>query len=99
MTLREWQKHMDQIYGERDRRRGVYATLAWLTEEVGELAGALLHGDPKDLELEVSDVLAWLLSVASLTGIDVEEAMKRYREGCPKCGKIPCHCPYQEPTF
>ncbi len=99
MTLREWQAHIARIYGDRDRRRGLYPTLAWLMEEVGELAGALLHGDEDARALEISDALAWLLSVATLAGVDVEAAMARYARGCPKCGAIPCRCPYRDPVY
>lgn len=97
MTLREWQAVIDRTYGERDRRRGLFPTYAWFVEEVGELAGALLGHDRKALELEFSDALAWLLSVANLAGVDLEKAMERYRAGCPKCGQSPCVCPYQDP--
>ncbi len=82
-----------RIYLERDRGRGVDATFRWLTEEVGELARALRTGDRANLEHEVSDVLAWLLSLANLTDVDVEAAMARFADGCPKCGASPCVCP------
>ena len=38
--LGELQRRMEQAYGERDRARGMPATVAWLAEEVGELAKA-----------------------------------------------------------
>jgi NTP pyrophosphatase (non-canonical NTP hydrolase) len=65
-----------------------------MAEEVGELARALRHGDPEQLSLEFSDVLAWLASLANLTGVDLEAAMARYAEGCPKCGASPCACAF-----
>jgi NTP pyrophosphatase (non-canonical NTP hydrolase) len=43
---------------------------------------------------EVSDVLAWLASLANQAGVDLEEAAARYADGCPKCGRIPCECPF-----
>jgi MazG nucleotide pyrophosphohydrolase domain len=51
---------MDEIYGERDRERGLSATVAWLAEEVGELAQAVRRGDAARREHELGDVLAWL---------------------------------------
>jgi hypothetical protein len=41
---------------------------------------------------EFSDVLAWLVTLADLCGVDIAEAAARYRDGCPSCGGIPCTC-------
>ena len=65
------------MYFDRDRERGLFATFAWLVEEVGELAEALLSGDRDRIAEELADVLAWTLSVANLVGVDAEEAMRR----------------------
>ena len=47
-------------------------------EEVGELAEALLgKRDRRGVEEEIADVLAWLLSIANLAGVDVEESFKK----------------------
>lgn len=93
MELRAFQRQIEALYGERDRRRGVDATFRWLAEEVGELARALRSREPQALREEVSDVVAWTVSVATLMGVDVEAAVSRYAAGCPKCGQIPCACP------
>jgi len=98
MTLREFQRRIDAIYGARDRRRGSDATFRWLAEEVGELARALRTRNAESLAEEVSDVLAWTVSVATLAGVDVELAAARYASGCPKCGAIPCECPIDLPA-
>ena len=37
MDLAAFQQLMARAYGERDRRRGVPATVAWLTEELGDV--------------------------------------------------------------
>ncbi len=75
---------MKKAYLERDRRRGLYATFTWLVEEIGELANAMLNNDTKSMEEEFADVLAWLLSLANLVGIDVERAfIKKYVEKGP----------------
>lgn len=90
--LRSFQRHIEDIYGERDRARGLSGTYMWFAEEVGELARALRSGDPDNLCGEVGDVLAWLSTLASMAGVDLEEAAARYTAGCPRCAEIPCNC-------
>lgn len=94
MELREFQRWMEERYGERDRRRGIDRTFGWFVEEVGEVARALRKGDRENLEHEIGDALAWLVSVANLAGVDVEDAAARYADGCPKCGSSPCACAF-----
>ncbi len=94
MEISELQAALRRTYYQRDARRGRDATFRWLTEEVGELAKALRRGDHAELELEFSDVLAWLASLANLSGVDLEQAMARYADGCPKCGRSPCTCDF-----
>ncbi len=94
MEISELQSTLRRTYYRRDAKRGRDATFRWLTEEVGELARALRHGERDDLELELSDVLAWLASLANLTGIDLDAAMARYADGCPKCSRSPCACAF-----
>jgi NTP pyrophosphatase (non-canonical NTP hydrolase) len=92
MELHELQSRMRETYGARDAARGVDATFRWFTEEVGELAKAIRSGDPGELAHETSDVLAWLASLADQLGVDLESAMARFADGCPKCGASPCRC-------
>jgi NTP pyrophosphatase (non-canonical NTP hydrolase) len=94
MEISELQEALRATYLGRDERRGPDATFRWLTEEVGELARALRRGDPGELRHEFSDVLAWLTSLANLTGIELSEAAGRYADGCPKCGASPCTCEF-----
>ncbi len=68
------------------------ATVAWLTEELGELAQAVRKGSAQDQLHELGDVLAWLASLADQLGLSLDEAAARYAAGCPKCGGIPCTC-------
>lgn len=90
--LRAFQRHIEAIYGERDAARGIPGTFMWFAEEVGELARAIRRGDPANLRVEVSDALAWLTTLASLSGVDLQDAASRYTPGCPRCGTIPCDC-------
>ncbi|MBS1847956.1 MAG: pyrophosphohydrolase [Actinobacteria bacterium] len=92
MTIGGVQRAIDAIYGERDRERGIPATIAWLTEELGELAQAVRKGTVDEQVHELGDVLAWTFSLANQLGIDAEAAVARYAEGCPRCGHVPCDC-------
>jgi len=93
MQIREFQKLIEDIYGRRDRARGVAGNFMWLIEEVGELAQAARKGDHAEIENEFADVLAWTVTIANILGVDVEKAAKsKYGSGCPRCGKIPCEC-------
>ncbi len=88
-----FQELMARTYGERDRRRGTAASLAWLVEEVGELARAVRKGTESDQLAEVGDVLAWLASITDQLGLSLDEAARRYASGCPRCTTLPCSCP------
>ncbi len=92
MELDAFQDLMARTYGERDRARGVAATVAWLTEELGELAQAVRKGDADRQQSELGDVLAWLASLAEQLGVSLADAARRYAAGCPRCGSIPCAC-------
>lgn len=93
MTVREFQRRIEEIYYARDSRRGLEGTFMWFTEEVGELARALREREAGRIESEFADVLAWLSTLASLAGIDLEDAAAaKYGTGCPKCGCVPCDC-------
>jgi NTP pyrophosphatase (non-canonical NTP hydrolase) len=93
MELSELQRLMAATYGEQDRARGVPATIAWITEELGELAQAVRKGTAADQLHELGDVLAWLASLAEQLGLSLDDAVARYADGCPKCGGMPCSCP------
>jgi NTP pyrophosphatase (non-canonical NTP hydrolase) len=90
--LRAFQAQIEATYGAKDAARGIPETYMWFVEEVGELGRAIRRGDAENLREEVSDVLAWLTTLASLTGVDLEDAASRYTPGCPRCGAVPCAC-------
>jgi NTP pyrophosphatase (non-canonical NTP hydrolase) len=92
MDLAAFQQLMESTYGYNDRQRGVPATIAWLAEEVGELAQAVRKGTPEEQQHEFADVLAWLASLANQVGIDLGTAADRYAGGCPRCASVPCTC-------
>ena len=93
MDLANLQATMRATYGDRDSSRWVDGTFRWFTEEVGELARAIRTGDRANLELELSDVAAWMASLANLLDVDLDAAVARYATGCPKCHSQPCTCP------
>lgn len=90
--LGELQRRMEMTYGERDRARGIPATVAWLAEEVGELAKAVRKGGREEQLHELGDTLAWLASLANQLDISLDDAAARYESGCPRCGIAPCVC-------
>jgi NTP pyrophosphatase (non-canonical NTP hydrolase) len=85
MDLAELQRIIEATYGDRDRRRGVPSTVAWLAEELGELAQAVRKGTADQQRHEFADVLAWVASLANQMDIDLTQAIERYASGCPRC--------------
>jgi len=89
-----FQRLIEDIYFDRDKDRGTPATLLWFVEEVGELVRAIRRGEQANLEEEFGDVYAWLSTLASLHGLDLEAiGRKKYGAGCPRCRSLPCACP------
>jgi len=91
LTIAEFQRLIRDRYHATDSARGVPGTFLWFAEEFGELAEALgKHqrgdGDPANLEEEFADVLAWLNTLANITGVDLAQAIERkyLHEGGPK---------------
>jgi NTP pyrophosphatase (non-canonical NTP hydrolase) len=92
-TLPQIQRLIDDIYGSKDRQRGVEGTFMWFMEEVGELSAALRSGTAKEKAAEFADVMAWLATLANVVGVDLEAAVQaKYGSGCPGCGQTPCMC-------
>jgi len=83
MELNELQNLMENLYGKEDRNRGLPSTVAWLCEEVGELAQAVRKGSREEQLHELADVLAWLASLANQLDLTLDLAMQRYVENPP----------------
>ena len=84
---------MKRLYLHRDSERGVKGTYEWLADELQELKAALTEGDKGEIEKEFADVIAWLASLANITGVDLEKAaINKYNDKCPKCHQSPCNC-------
>jgi len=79
LTVRDFQDLIRKAYYERDSKRGLFKTWLWLQEEIGELATAIRRGDKENIAEEIADVIAWVVSIANLLDIDVEDALiKKY---------------------
>ena len=96
LTLQRLQGLIRDLYGAKDGRRGVEGTFMWFMEEVGELS-AELRGRGPNLAAEFADVLAWLVTLANIAGVDLEAAVRaKYGGGCPGCRQAPCVCDQAE---
>ncbi len=93
MDIGDLQQRIGTTFGARDAARGLPSTVAWLAEEVGELAQAVRKGTPEQQLHELGDVLAWLASLAEQLGLSLDDAAARYADGCPRCRTSPCSCP------
>ena len=93
LTIADLQRRIAVLYGAKDAARGDSATFLWFAEEVGELASALRAGSDEELAFEMADVLAWLVTLANVRGINLEAAvLTKYGQTCPGCSTVPCQC-------
>ena len=92
MQIGEFQKLIDRMYSDKDRKRGSAKTYLWLAEEFGELASAIAKRDKQGMADEFADVLAWLVTLANVEGVDLEQAIRKFTSGCPGCGEMVCRC-------
>lgn len=93
MTIADLQNLIEKMYSHKDRARGSPITYMWFMEEVGELAAALREGTPQERAAEFADVLAWLVTLANINGVDLTAALhEKYGAGCPGCGLMVCTC-------
>ncbi len=93
MEIRNFQEMIGKIYIKRDRERGKEKTMLWVVEEIGELSQAVRKEDIPAIREELADVFAWLVSLANLYNIDIENEIKRKYPGyCIRCGRAVCEC-------
>ncbi len=99
LTIAAFQQQILALYGKKDAARGDAGTFLWLAEEFGELATALRVGTPEELAAEMADVLAWLVTLANVRGVNLEQAViRKYGIACPDCRSVPCACdPAEKP--
>ncbi len=93
MDIRDFQALIETMYSHKDRQRGSAGTFIWFMEEVGELAAAIGQGTHEEKSGEFADVMAWLVTLANVEGVDLTAALEaKYGSGCPGCGKLVCVC-------
>jgi NTP pyrophosphatase (non-canonical NTP hydrolase) len=80
MELSALQQLVRERYFETDSKRGLHHTALWFHEEVGELSSAIAGNDRENAKEEFADVLMWLLTLANLMDINMEEAVAAYLE-------------------
>jgi NTP pyrophosphatase (non-canonical NTP hydrolase) len=78
MELSALQTIVKDRYYQTDAARGIYHTALWFHEEVGELSSAIASGDKQNAKEEFADVLMWLLTLANLMEVDMEQAVADY---------------------
>ena len=78
MEISALQQIVKDRYFKTDNARGIYHTALWFHEEVGELSSAIASGDKENAKEEFGDVLMWLLTLANLMEIDMEEVVTEY---------------------
>lgn len=101
-SLQKWGNHLNVIYGERNKEKGIENLLNRLFREVSELLSLEMKIpgmkiSPAEIEkefaLELADTLAWIIAIANFYNVDLEKAtLDRFGKGCWKCKKIPCQC-------
>ena len=89
LTVADLQRLIRERYHDTDSARGTPGTFMWLMEEIGELATSLHECAPDqsstpeqraNLEEEFADVLAWLVTLANINGVDLNKALTKYTE-------------------
>lgn len=101
-TLKEWQEHLNNFYGRRNKEKGIENLLNRLFRETGELLALQMmisRGElsfdkiEEEFALELADIFAWTIAVANFLAIDLEgSVLNRFGRGCWKCNQNPCIC-------
>jgi NTP pyrophosphatase (non-canonical NTP hydrolase) len=101
-NIRDYQQLLDKVYGERNRELGFHNALARLVSEVGEISilNALGPDTPNntklihdECELELADILSWIIALAYTQNIDLQSVVLRQHYCCPGCNETVCACP------
>ena len=93
MDLAQLQAVIESTFGARDRARGVPSTVAWLAEELGELAQAVRKGTPEQQAHEFADVLSWVAPLANQMDIDLAAAIAGDADLGQRWAGMPCAFP------
>ncbi|MDP4009492.1 MAG: hypothetical protein Q8P53_00720 [Candidatus Shapirobacteria bacterium] len=99
-SLKDWQKHLNNLYGDKNKNHGISYMLLRLSSEMGELiteehqvSKRMMDEIESGYQLELADSLAWTIAVANFLNIDIQHAVEsRYKNGCQKCSQPSCVC-------
>lgn len=102
-SVNEWMRHLDKVYGDTNRQRGLQLAYLRLFEEIGEIGLVqLLDVHNSELSLddvrrnmarEFADVFAWILSISAMIEIDLDKVLdEQYPHLHRRCGQRPCTC-------
>lgn len=95
-SLDEWQKHLNRIYGARNRTRTSAETWYRMLEEMGEVLQAARPPSLAAIETTLPDLFVWLAALADVEDVSLTNAVgDRFALGCPYCGASEnCTCIY-----
>lgn len=102
-TMTQFIRHIDNTYGESNRKNGLQAAVMRLIEEILEIQRTLFvdYREPgltpeelkKRIASEFADTFCWIFAIASLCDIDLQQWVEeRYCKVHSGCGKRPCVC-------
>jgi NTP pyrophosphatase (non-canonical NTP hydrolase) len=89
ITVASFQALIRDRYYATDSARGAAGTFLLFIEEVGELATSLHENRPgksptdaqrANLSEEFADVMAWMMTLANIMGVDVAAALEKYTD-------------------
>lgn len=94
MKIEEAQNMIRCIYLDRDKERGIERTLLRTFQELAELSDAISkEKSMQEIDAEMADVFAWIISIANLLEINLETSLlSKYNNVCSRCGESPCEC-------
>lgn len=100
--LRDWCRHLDELYGFANKKKGVENILNRLSKEICELVILRFNMERRTITreemlretaLELADAFAWTIAVTNFLEIDLEHYISiRYGTCCWRCKKKPCMC-------
>jgi NTP pyrophosphatase (non-canonical NTP hydrolase) len=101
--LKDWQKHLGLLYGDKNKERGIDNVMLRLFKEVAELMNLEHYEVPRfgvgadeiehEYGLELADCMAWTIAAANILETDLERVtLDRFWPVCWNCHQKPCVC-------
>lgn len=92
-SLAEWQQSLANIYGRVNKITMLIQVWLHVSEEVGEICAAYRLKLNHNLEEEIADAAAWILSTATKLNVNLQDMiLKQYPGRCDVCGQERCQC-------